>query len=276
MFLLNLLGKTAMQIKPEEMNVFDHLEELRWRLIRGVVVVLVFTAVAFIFMPEIFQHVILAHANPKFWTYRMLCKIDPGLCVDHLNFTLQSRDMAGQFTIHLKTAFIMGFIGGFPYIVWEIWRYIKPALLAKERSGSFAVLSIVPFLFVIGIAFGYYVLAPLSVNFLANYQIDSSIVNQFDITSYVSTVCMLVLACGLIFQLPILIHFLSIAGIITPAFMKKYRRHAIVIIFVLAGIITPSPDMLSQVIVALPIYLLYEISILTSGRVQKNKIAMSN
>lgn len=271
MFLLNLLGKSFVKNDTVEYSVLDHIEELRWRLIRAAVIILIFTVVAFIFMPYIFHTIILAHAYPDFWTYRMLCKIDSSMCVDSLNFTLLSREMSGQFTIHLKSAFIVGFISGFPFIVWEVWKYIKPALRKNEINVSFKVISVVPFLFIIGILFGYFVLAPLSVNFLANYNIDASIQNQFDITSYVSTVTIMVLVCGLIFQLPVLVYFLAMAGILTPEFMRKYRRAAIILVFIIAGIITPSPDIMSQVIVAIPIYLLYEISIYTAASISKKR-----
>lgn len=271
MFLLNLLGKSFVKSDTVEYSILDHLEELRWRLIRAVVIILILTVVAFIYMPYIFHTIILAHAYPDFWTYRMLCKIDSNLCVDKLNFTLLSREMSGQFSIHLKSSFIVGFILGFPFIVWEIWKYIKPALHKNEINVSFKVVSVVPFLFTIGILFGYFVLAPLSVNFLANYQIDATIQNQFDIASYVSTVTIMVLVCGLIFQLPVLVYFLAMAGILTPEFMRKYRRIAIILVFVIAGIITPSPDVLSQLIVAIPIYLLYEISIYTASSVSKKR-----
>ncbi len=257
--------------KGQTMSVLDHLEELRWRLVRSAIVILIFSVIAFVFMPYLFQHVILAHASPNFWTYRILCLVDPGLCVEKLNFTLQSRDMSGQFTTHIKSALITGFMVGFPYLVWEIWRFVKPALEGKEINHSLSVVSIVPFLFIIGVLFGYFVLAPLSVNFLANYSLDTSIENLFDISSYVSTVITLVLLCGLVFQLPILIYFLAIAGIVTPQWMRKYRKHAIVVIIILAGIITPSPDILSQIVVGIPIYLLYELSIHTAARVQKTK-----
>lgn len=269
MFLLNLLGSTSASKNGHVMSVLDHLEELRWRLVRSTIAILLFSVVAFIFMPYLFQNVILAHAQSDFWTYKIMCLVDPALCVDKLNFTLQSRDLSGQFTTHIKAALIMGLISGFPYLVWEIWGYVKPALQEREIKSSMSVVSIVPFLFIIGVFFGYYVLAPLSVNFLANYSLDSAIQNQFDISSYVSTVIMLVLMCGLVFQLPILIYFLALAGIVTPQLLSKYRKHAIVAIIILAGVITPSPDMLSQIIVGIPIYLLYEISIHTAARIKK-------
>ena len=272
--LLSYLFPKAIGTEPIALSIIDHLEELRWRLIRAAIVIAVFTVAAFVLMPYIFQNVILAHADTNFWTYRMMCRIDPGLCVDKINFTLQSREMAGQFTIHLKAAFMIGLMIGFPYMVWEIWNYIRPALREKELNVSGTVISVVPFLFAIGILFGYFVLAPLSVNFLANYTLDTSIMNQFDITSYVSTVTMLVLSCGMIFQLPVLIYFLAIVGIVTPDVLRKYRKQAIVVIFIVAGIITPSPDILSQVLVALPLYLLYEISVYTAVRVQNSKLKL--
>ena len=272
MSILNLIGRSA-SATIGEMTVLDHLEELRWRLVRGVIVIVILSVIAFIYMPYIFQNVILAHSKPDFWTYRIMCMIDSGLCVDKLNFILQNKDMSGQFTMHLKSAFITGFIFGFPYLVWEIWGYVKPALEGREIKSSSKVVAFVPFLFIIGALFGYFILAPLSVNFLANYQLDTTILNQFDVSSYVSTVTMLVLACGLIFQLPVLIYFLALAGIVTPELMKKYRKHAIIAVVIVAGIITPSPDMLSQIIVGIPIYLLYEISIYTAARNKKPVVA---
>jgi len=271
MSLLNLIGRSA-TATIGEMTVLDHLEELRWRLVRGAIVIVLLSIGAFIYMPYIFQNVILAHSKTDFWTYRMMCLIDKGLCVDKLNFILQNKDMSGQFTMHLKSAFMTGFMFGFPYLVWEIWGYVKPALEGREIKSSSKVIAFVPFLFIIGALFGYFILAPLSVNFLANYQLDETIINQFDVTSYVSTVTMLVLACGLIFQLPVLIYFLALAGIVTPELLKRFRKHAIVVIIIIAGIITPSPDMLSQIIVGIPIYLLYEISIYTSARIKKEVV----
>jgi len=180
--------------------------------------------------------------------------------------------MSGQFTMHILASFVAGIVVAFPYVFWEIWRFIKPALHTNEKKYTAGTVLSVTTLFLTGVLFGYYIIAPLSINFLANYKLDESIVNQFDITSYMSTLCMLVLGSGLMFQLPILIYVLSAMGIMTPMFMRTYRRHAVVIIFFIAAIITPSPDILSQVLVALPLILLYELSIFVSASVYKKKL----
>ena len=224
---------------------------------------------AFIYMPFIFQTVILAPAKTDFWTYRMLCEL--GLCLEKLNIPLQNRTMAGQFTTHLTASLIGGIIFAFPYVIWEIWSFIKPALYPKEVKMSLITVLIMPVLFLTGILFGYFIISPLSINFLANYQLDVSVTNQFDLSSYIATLCIMVLGSGLIFQLPVLIYFLSVIGIVTPQAMRKYRKYSVIGIFIAAGVLTPSPDILSQVLVALPLYMLYEISIYVSAYVQKRK-----
>ncbi|MBY0426466.1 MAG: twin-arginine translocase subunit TatC [Cytophagales bacterium] len=248
------------------MSFVDHLEELRWHIIRPVISIVVFSIAAFFLKDFVFGVLILGPAKPDFWTYRMLCLLAdvvhyPDLCVKELNFTLQSRQMAGQFSMHLTSAFTVGFICAFPYAFWEIWRFIAPGLYPKERNAARGAVFFVTILFVMGVLFGYYIVSPLMINFLANYQLDPAILNQFDITSYVSTLVMMVLACGLMFQLPIILLMLAKAGLVGPAFLREYRKHAIVVILVIAALITPSPDVLSQILVAMPLIILYEISI---------------
>jgi sec-independent protein translocase protein TatC len=258
------------------MSFVDHLEELRWHIIRALIAVCAFTLVAFSTMRWIFKEIILGPTHTDFWTYRQLCELEritgiPEICIDKIDFTLQSRNMAGQFTMHLTASFVIGFILAFPYIFWELWRFIKPGLHEKERKLSTVALTAVSFLFTIGIVFGYYVVAPMSINFLANYKLDESIANQFDVTSYISMLCMMVLGTGLMFQLPVIVYVLSKIGVITPKYMREYRKHAIVGIFVVAAVITPSPDPLSMMLVAVPLVLLYEISIFLSASVEKSK-----
>ena len=260
----------------DEMTFIEHLEELRWNVIRAVGAILVFTIVAFIFIEEIYDKIILAPSRPDFWTYRMLCKIADftgaqGLCIDKLDFELQSREMAGQFTMALLSAVIIGLLFAFPYAFWEVWRFIKPGLKPSERKVSRGAVFYVTSLFLSGVLFGYYIVSPLAINFLANFQLDPRIKNQFDITSYVGLISMLTLACGLTFQLPVVAFILSKIGFLNPRFMREYRRHAFVVILILAAVITPSPDVLSQVLVALPLTLLYEVSILVSAWVERNK-----
>lgn len=252
--------------ETKDMSFVDHLEELRWHIIRPVISIVVFSIAAFFLKDFVFGVLILGPAKPDFWTYKMLCVLAdvvhyPDLCVNKLNFTLQSRQMAGQFSMHLTSAFTVGFICAFPYAFWEVWRFIAPGLYPKERNAARGAVFFVTLLFAMGVLFGYYIVSPLMINFLANYQLDPTILNQFDITSYVSTLVMMVLACGLMFQMPMIILVLAKAGLVGPAFLREYRKHAVVVILIIAALITPSPDILSQILVAMPLLLLYEISI---------------
>ncbi len=265
----------AKPVDDKEMSFIDHLEELRWHLIRSLVAIAIFTVVAFIYKDFFFGKIVLGPTRLDFWTYRKLCELgqlldSPALCFDKLNFTLQSRKMAGQFLMHLTSSFVIGLIIAFPYVFWELWRFVRPGLYENERQVTTGVVLVVSILFLSGALFGYYILTPISVQFLANYTLDPSIINEFDIISYVSTMLTLVLGCALLFQLPILIYFLAKAGIVSAQSMKVYRRHAIVVIFVVAAIITPA-DVFSQIIVALPLILLYEISIFIAGFVKKKE-----
>lgn len=261
--------------EEKEMSFIDHLEELRWHLVRSVASVMVFAVAAFVAKGFIFGVLILGPSRPDFWTYRMLCKLADqvkidALCINELPFIIQSRQLTGQFTMHITSSLVVGLICAFPYAFWEIWRFISPGLYAHERNLTRGATFFVSFLFILGVLFGYFVITPVSVNFLANYQLDPSILNEFDIISYVSTVVTLVLASGLIFQLPIVIYFLTKAGIVTPEFLVTYRRHAIVVIFILGAVITP-PDPFSQILVAMPIIGLYEVSIYISRRIKRRE-----
>jgi sec-independent protein translocase protein TatC len=261
-------------VEEKEMSFIDHLEELRWHIIRALGSIFIFAIIAFFNKSFVYGTLILGPSKPTFWTYRMLCKLSelvnaPDLCVKELNFTLMSREMTAQFTMHLTQSFIIGLVLAFPYAFWEIWRFVRPGLLPSERTISKGAVFFVSALFLIGIFFGYYVVAPLAINFLVNYQLDPTILNQFDISSYMSILIMTVLACGLMFQLPMVIYALSKLGLVTPAFMKTFRRHSYMVILIIAAIITPSPDIFSQLLVAIPLVFLYEASILISARVNK-------
>ena len=259
-----------------EMSFLDHLEELRWHVIRSLIAIIIFTIVAFITAPWIFENIIFAPSRVEFPTFKALCKFADvvgadALCVKEMPFKIQSRNMTGQFTMHIFASFVIGIIMAFPYVTWELWRFIKPGLRFRERKYSRGAVAAVSFLFLSGIMFGYYVLSPLVISFLANYQISDMISNEFDITSYVSTVVGMVLGCGLLFQLPVVIYFLTKLGLVTAGFLRKYRKHAIVIILVVGAIVTPSADPFSQLLISFPLYLLFEISILISLRVERLK-----
>lgn len=257
------------------MSFLDHLEALRWHLLRSVTAVLIFTVVAFIAKDFVFGVLILGPSKVDFLTYRVLCDIGnyfgiPALCINDLPFTIQSRQMTGQFSMHMTSSMVVGLIAAFPYLFYEVWRFISPGLYAKERNAARGAVFFVSFLFLSGALFGYYVLTPMSINFLANYQLDPSIANEFDITSYVSTLSMLVLASAIMFQLPVVVYFLSMSGLVTSKMLKSYRRHSIVVILIVSAIITP-PDVISQLLIAMPILVLYELGILIAKRLEKQR-----
>ena len=261
--------------EEEVMSFLDHLEQLRWHLLRSVAAVLVFTVAAFLAKSVIFGKVILGPSRVDFITYQTLCKVSnwlniPALCIGVLPFTIQSRQMTGQFSMHLTSSMVVGLVVAFPYLFWEIWRFISPGLHLQEKSAARGAVFFVSMLFFAGAAFGYFILAPLSINFLSNYQLDPSILNEFDIGSYVTTLIMLVLASAIMFQLPVVIYFLSMSGLVSAAMLRSYRRHAIVVILIVSALITP-PDIISQVLIAMPILVLYEVGITIAKRLEKKR-----
>ena len=261
--------------EPGEMSFLDHLEELRWHLIRSLTAIFVFAIAAFVSKGIIFGEIILGPSKPSFWTYRMLCNLSEilnsdALCISELPFIIQSRQMTGQFSMHITSSFVIGLICAFPYAFWEIWRFVKPGLYDKERKAATGATFYVSLLFFMGVFFGYFVVTPISINFLSNYQIDPSILNEFDIISYVSTVTTLVLACALLFQLPIVVYFATKAGLVSSSLLKTYRKHSIIVILMLSAVLTP-PDPFSQVLIAIPLGLLYQLSILIAVKLEKKE-----
>lgn len=261
---------------PQSMSFLDHLEELRWHLIRATVAVLIAGTAAFIAKEFIFDIIIFGPKKPDFPTYRGLCNIskflgfDEGLCFKELPFSVQSRKVAGQFSVHIWTSITAGFIFAFPYVIYEFWKFIAPAMHTKEKKYSKGFIVICSFLFFLGVLFGYYVITPLSINFLGGYQVSKEVLNEFDIDNYIALVRVSVIACGLIFELPVIMFFLTKIGLVTPEFLRKYRKFALVIVLILSAIITP-PDIVSQVIVAIPVLILYEVSIFISKAVIKKE-----
>ncbi|MGA1977391.1 MAG: twin-arginine translocase subunit TatC [Bacteroidales bacterium] len=264
-----------------EMSFLQHLEELRWHIIRSLLAIVVFMIVAFLFKNFLFNEVILAPRRPDFLTNRLLCKLghatifghtfhSEALCINSKPVNLINIKMAGQLMTHFTVAIIAGLILAFPFIIREFWNFFRPALHSNEaRYAKGAVLASTA-LFFTGVLFGYYCLAPLSIHFLSTYIISTDVVNQINVRSYIGTLSSVCLATGLVFELPIIAFFLTKIGVITPSFMRKYRKHAIVLIFIVAAVITP-PDVFSQTLVAIPLLLLYEVSIFISAQVMKSK-----
>jgi sec-independent protein translocase protein TatC len=264
-----------------EMSFLDHLEDLRWHLIRIITAVVVVATIAFIFSRFIFNTIIFAPLDMSFPTYDFLCKaatfinLDTTFCNDKIPLILQNRTMAGQFSADIWTAILGGFVISFPYVIYQLWKFISPGLHQNERKHSRGFIIISSLLFFIGVLFGYYIVTPLSINFLANYSISDIVDNQIDISSYIALVRASALASGLIFELPIIIYLLTKIGLVTPEFLRKYRKYALVVVLILSAIITP-PDIASQVIVAIPILILYQVSIYISKVVIRNQKRKEN
>jgi len=258
-----------------EMSFLEHLEVLRWHLVRSIVAILIFAIIAFIFKRIVFDVIIIAPKTPEFPTNRLLCKLGQEvniqrLCINSRPFDLQTVKMAEQFAMHIIVSLVAGFIISFPYIFWEFWRFIKPAMYAKERKTASGAVFYTSLLFMMGVLFGYYLIAPLSVHFLGNYQVSEEVISNPTLRSYVQTVSSVTLASGIVFELPILSYFLTKIGLISPEFMKKYRRHALVLILALSALITP-PDIFSQIMVSLPLIVLYEVGIGISKRIVRER-----
>ncbi|QAA83193.1 twin-arginine translocase subunit TatC [Aequorivita sp. H23M31] len=257
------------------MSFLDHLEELRWHLIRSTLAVVIVAVLAFIFKSFIFDVLIFGPSKPHFATYRLFCNVSRSLgmdsfCFQEMPFSIQSRTMSGQFSAHMWTSIYAGIIIAFPYILYEFWKFISPGLKEKERKTSRGFILIASLLFFLGVLFGYYIITPLSINFLGSYQVSEEVINQFDLDSYISLVRTSVLASGIIFELPIIIYILTKIGLLTPEILKKYRKFALIIVLTVSAIITP-PDVASQIIVAIPILILYEVSIYISKIVIRNQ-----
>ena len=256
-----------------EMAFLDHLETLRWHIIKSVIAIFAFSIGAFVAKDFIFDSIIFAPKNPDFWSNRMMALLAdyldvPALKINTHELQLISINMSGQFMVHVWTAIIAGFIVASPFVLYQFWSFIKPALYENERKHATGAVFFMSVLFFLGISFGYYLIVPMSIDFLSSYSISSVVINQINILSYISTVTSIVIAGGVIFELPVIAFFLSKVGILTPGFMKKYRRHAYVVLLIVSAIITP-PDVFSQIMVCIPLVILYEISIVISRRVQK-------
>ncbi|MBZ0207289.1 MAG: twin-arginine translocase subunit TatC [Flavobacteriales bacterium] len=259
----------------KELTFLEHLEALRWTLVRSAVAVLIGMVVAFIYKDFVFDTIILAPQRADFVTYRAFCRIalnmglDRSFCTESTGFTLMNTSMGGQFMVHIMVSFVVGLIVAFPYILWEIWRFVKPGLAGAEQQAVRGVVFFASVLFMLGVVFGYYILAPMSIQFLGTYTISASVPNLVDLNSYIGTITSLTLWTGVVFELPMVVYFLARTGLLGPQFLRTYRRHAYVSILIIAAIITP-PDISSQFIVSIPLIALYEGSILLAARTRRS------
>lgn len=261
----------------KEMSFLEHLEVLRWMLIRSTVAVLIMATLTYFVSDYIFDVIIFGPTRPSFFTYRFFCDLShqigfaDSICVTEMPFIIQNTEMEGQVNIFVWMCIMVGFILSFPYILWEFWKFISPALYEKEKKNAKLFIFVSSLLFFLGVIFGYYVVIPMSVNFLATFKVSAVVINQFTLDSYMGMVKTSVLASGLFFELPIIIYFLTKLGIVNPTFLRKYRKIAIVIVLIVAAIVTP-PDVVSQTIVAIPMLLIFEASVIISAIVYKNKL----
>ncbi len=262
-----------------EMSFIEHLEELRWHIVRAAMAAFIFMVLAFINREFIFDRVILKPKSPEFPTNLLLSQVNDwmnaifntnstALAINTAPLNIVNIDMAGQFLSHIKVSLVAGLIVASPYIFWEVWRFIKPALQSNEAKHARGTVFYTSTLFLTGVLFGYYIITPLSIHFLGSYNVSLEVANTIKLSSYIGTVTSVTFATGVIFELPIAVLFLSKAGLITPKYMRNYRRHAYVILLILSAIITP-PDIFSQVLICVPLILLYEISIFISRSVEK-------
>lgn len=261
--------------EKREMTFMDHLEELRWVLVRSAAAILLAACTAFIGYKYLFDDILLSPRSPDFFTNRMMCHLarlldSPSLCINAKPFQIINIDMAGQFNAHISVSIYAGLIIAFPYMIYQLWKFISPALYEEERKKARGAVLIISILFIMGVLFGYYFITPFSINFLSSYSVSDQVLNQINLSSYISLVSSLSLVSGLVFEMPVLVFFLTKIKIITPTFLKKYRKHAFIVILIIAAIISP-PDVLSMTLIAIPLWLLFEVSIVVSSRIIKIK-----
>lgn len=264
----------------KEMSFLDHLEELRWHLIRSLLAIVIIGIALFLAQEWLFKSIIFGPTHDDFISYRVICNLSnmiglgDAMCFSPPEFTTQAIGFGEAFITSIKVAFIGGFIAAFPYIFWEFWRFIKPGLYKNERKATRGIVFICSFLFMLGVCFGYFIIAPFAVNFLAGYTIPG-VENTPTLSSLINYMIMFTAPAGMIFELPIVVYFLSKVGIVTPEGMRKYRRHSVIGILLLAALLTP-PDVVTQFLIGIPLFILYEASIVISARVAKQNEAEMN
>ncbi len=271
----NSSNKKGGSTPVKEMSFLQHLEELRWHLVRASAAVLICGVFVFLNKQFIFDNVLLAPKNANFVTNRFFGWLavqlnSPDLAINTKPFQLINIDLSGQFSIHLNLAIIGGIIIAIPYILWEFWRFVRPALYENERKHVTAAVFYSTLLFLLGISFGYFLIVPLTTHFFGSYQVSNEVLNQINLTSYISSVNTIVLGSGIVFELPIVMYFLSKVGLAGTSFFRKYRKHAFILLLTLAAIITP-PDAFSMLLVTGPLALLYELGIIMARLVEKKR-----
>ncbi len=260
----------------DEMSFVEHLDVFRGHILRSVIAIVLGAVVVGVYNDFFVKKVLMGPTHADFPTYSWLCRMSnylglgDALCMEEVGIKMQSTTVSGQFSMFFTVLIVGGLVIAFPYVFWEFWSFVKPGLTKKESSKTQGVIFWVSLMFFLGILFGYFILAPYTVNFFGNFQLDENIENRWSIGSYIDTLVPLILGTGLAFQLPLAMLFLTKIGVVSPTYLRKVRKYAIVVIVIVAGVITP-PDVISQVIVSVPLLLLYEVSILLSARVMKQR-----
>lgn len=266
---------TRQLIEDKEMSFFDHLEELRWHILRSIGAIIICGIALFLLGDAVFKNIIFGPKEEWFFSYRMLCSLSDtfglgeSMCIQPNDFKVIAVGFAETFVTHIKVSFIGGFVVAFPYVFYQFWSFVRPGLYTDEQQTARGTVFICSTLFILGVLFGYFIISPFAVNFLSGYTL-GGVVNSPTLSSYVDYMMMFTVPAGIAFELPVIIYFLSKVGIVTPDFLRSYRRQSIIIILILAAIITP-PDVVTQCLIGIPIYFLYEISIIISARVQKQE-----
>lgn len=256
------------RVDDKEMTFFEHLEALRWHIIRSFIGIAIVAVVLFFQKDFIFKTVVFGPRNPDFFTYRLFCSFGNMMCIQPTHFDVITRDLAEKFTTHLSVSLILGLIVAFPYVFWEFWRFVKPGLYPKERKSARGIVLVCSVLFLAGVLFGYYFIAPFALSFLAGYELADTLATP-TLNSYINYMIMFTLPVGIVFEMPVVSFFLTKAGILSPRILRTGRRYAIIIILIVAAVLTPSPDVVSQMILATPLYVLYELSIAVCARAYK-------
>jgi len=268
------MAESPIKVEEEkEMSFLEHLEELRWHLIRSILSIVIAAIVFFAMKTYVFNYIVFAPKHDSFATYKFFCSFSERTCFYPPKFDLITRELGEQFFTHIKVSLWLAIIVMFPYIFYEFWKFIKPGLHDHEKRAAGSVVFTCTFLFFLGVAFGYYVISPFAITFLAGYQVGADAINSPTLASYVSYLMMFTLPTGFVFQMPLAVYFLAKLGVVTPEAMKKYRKHAMIMILILAAIITP-PDVVTQFLIGIPVFLLYELSIVVARRVRSKKMEL--
>lgn len=263
-------GQSGDAKTPDEMSFLEHLEALRWHIIRALASIVIVAIGVFLAKTIVFDKIILGPTDPDFPTYRFFCRFGEALCFHPEGLEIITRDISEQFLSHIKVSIWLGLVVAFPYVFWEFWRFIKPGLYAKERRAAKGVVAICSFLFLTGVAFGYFIISPFAITFLSSYSVSDKIANTTTLSTLVNSMTMFTIPTGLVFELPVVIYFLAKVGLVTAAFLRNYRRHAVVVILIASAIITP-PDVITQFLVGIPLYGLFEVGIIIAERVEKKQ-----